>query len=239
MKVPTGLPAECSPAEIADALLELLTQPRFRIAAVDAAAAIARDKPDETAAAALTGLGRFRRLTAVEAGGSRASGASLLAAPACSGLGRLHEAAKEGQGLPFRDVGEKFGIDLLDDRDRAHRELRSALRDVQTPCSRIRSVDFAVEQPFALEAAHDLRGHLDIRAGLRGQGDLRRPFPVFVQPPGAGEQHELDVGEIEGPERLGNATLPAQRGMPEEKSRAVVRLERHQRSARSTSAVSV
>jgi MGT family glycosyltransferase len=51
--------AERSPAEIADALLELLTQPRFREAAVDAAAAIARDKPDETAAAALTGLGRF------------------------------------------------------------------------------------------------------------------------------------------------------------------------------------
>jgi UDP:flavonoid glycosyltransferase YjiC (YdhE family) len=54
-----SMPAECSPAEIADALLELLTQPRFRRAAEDAAAAIARDKPDETAAAALTGLGRF------------------------------------------------------------------------------------------------------------------------------------------------------------------------------------
>jgi UDP:flavonoid glycosyltransferase YjiC (YdhE family) len=51
--------AECSPDEIADALLELLAQARFRKAAVDAAAAIARDKPDETAAAALTGLARF------------------------------------------------------------------------------------------------------------------------------------------------------------------------------------
>jgi UDP:flavonoid glycosyltransferase YjiC (YdhE family) len=51
--------AECSPAEIAHAVLELLTQPRFRRAAEDAAAAIARDKPDETAAAALTGLARL------------------------------------------------------------------------------------------------------------------------------------------------------------------------------------
>jgi MGT family glycosyltransferase len=51
--------AECSPDEIADALLELLAGARFRKAAVAAAAAIARDKPDETAAAALTGLARF------------------------------------------------------------------------------------------------------------------------------------------------------------------------------------
>jgi MGT family glycosyltransferase len=54
-----SMPVESSPAEIAHALLELLTQPRFRKAAEDAAAAIARDRPDETAAAALTGLGRF------------------------------------------------------------------------------------------------------------------------------------------------------------------------------------
>jgi UDP:flavonoid glycosyltransferase YjiC (YdhE family) len=54
-----SMPAESSPAEIAHALVELLAQPPFRAAAEDAAAAIARDKPDETAAAALTGLGRF------------------------------------------------------------------------------------------------------------------------------------------------------------------------------------
>jgi hypothetical protein len=30
-------------------------------------------------------------------------------------LRRLHEAAKERQGLPFRDVGEELGIDLLDE----------------------------------------------------------------------------------------------------------------------------
>jgi UDP:flavonoid glycosyltransferase YjiC (YdhE family) len=53
------VPVESSPSEIASALLELLAQPPFRKAAQDAAVAIARDKPDETAAAALSGLGRF------------------------------------------------------------------------------------------------------------------------------------------------------------------------------------
>jgi UDP:flavonoid glycosyltransferase YjiC (YdhE family) len=53
------LPVDSSPDEIASVLLELLAQPRFRKAAEYAAAAIARDKPDETAAAVLSGLGRF------------------------------------------------------------------------------------------------------------------------------------------------------------------------------------
>jgi len=55
------LPAEAPPAEIASTLVELLSQPRFRRAAVDAAAAIASDRPDETAAAALSGLARLAR----------------------------------------------------------------------------------------------------------------------------------------------------------------------------------
>jgi UDP:flavonoid glycosyltransferase YjiC (YdhE family) len=55
------LPLESSPDEIAAALLELLAQPPFRKAAEDAAAAIARDEPDETAAAVLTSLGRFAK----------------------------------------------------------------------------------------------------------------------------------------------------------------------------------
>jgi UDP:flavonoid glycosyltransferase YjiC (YdhE family) len=50
------LPVTASPLEIAAALLELLAQPRFREAATDAAAAIAADRPDETATEALLGL---------------------------------------------------------------------------------------------------------------------------------------------------------------------------------------
>jgi UDP:flavonoid glycosyltransferase YjiC (YdhE family) len=56
-----ALPVESSPDEIAPALLELLAEPAFTKAAEGAAAAIARGKPDETAAAALSGLGRFAR----------------------------------------------------------------------------------------------------------------------------------------------------------------------------------
>jgi MGT family glycosyltransferase len=53
------LPVESSPDEIASGLRELLAGPWFKKAAGEAAAAIARDKPDETAAAALTSLARF------------------------------------------------------------------------------------------------------------------------------------------------------------------------------------
>jgi MGT family glycosyltransferase len=55
------LPVDSSRDDIASALLELLARPAFTNAAEDAAAAIASDKPDETAAAALSGLGRFAR----------------------------------------------------------------------------------------------------------------------------------------------------------------------------------
>ena len=50
------LPVEASPDEIASALVELLARPQFREAAADAAAAIAADRPDETAIEALLSL---------------------------------------------------------------------------------------------------------------------------------------------------------------------------------------
>jgi len=55
------LPVEASPAEIASALVELLAQPQYREAAVGAAAAIAADRPDETAIEALLGLAHLAR----------------------------------------------------------------------------------------------------------------------------------------------------------------------------------
>jgi hypothetical protein len=51
-----GVPVESSPEEIASALIELLARPQYREAARRAAVAIAADMPDETAAAALSGL---------------------------------------------------------------------------------------------------------------------------------------------------------------------------------------
>jgi UDP:flavonoid glycosyltransferase YjiC (YdhE family) len=55
------LPVEASLSEIASALVELLAQPRFPEAAADAAAAIAADRPDETAIEALLGLAHLAR----------------------------------------------------------------------------------------------------------------------------------------------------------------------------------
>jgi UDP:flavonoid glycosyltransferase YjiC (YdhE family) len=55
------LPVAASPDEIESALLELLAQPRFREAPEGAATAIATGRPDQTAAAALSSLGRFAR----------------------------------------------------------------------------------------------------------------------------------------------------------------------------------
>jgi UDP:flavonoid glycosyltransferase YjiC (YdhE family) len=55
------LPVEASPSEIASVLIELITQPRFRKAAAGVATVIATDRPDETAAEALSGLARLTR----------------------------------------------------------------------------------------------------------------------------------------------------------------------------------
>src|SRR5207247_9450434 len=89
-----------------------------------------------------------------------------------------------------------------------------------------------------LQAAQHLRRHLDVDARERGERDLRRMLTLPIQPPGAGEEHELDVGEIERSERLGYATLPPQRGLPQEEPEALAGLKRHQRCARAPSASS-
>lgn len=52
------LPVEASPAEIASAFGDLLTQPQFREGAATAAESIAADEPDDTAAEALLRLAR-------------------------------------------------------------------------------------------------------------------------------------------------------------------------------------
>jgi hypothetical protein len=58
------------------------------------------------------------------------------------------------------------------------------------------------------------RAHLDVRPRLTSQLELVGDQAVVVQPPGAGEQHELHVGQAEGGEHRGDLPLPAQRGVP-------------------------
>jgi UDP:flavonoid glycosyltransferase YjiC (YdhE family) len=55
-----SVPVESSPEKIASSLVELISQPQYTEAAKRAAAAIAADMPDETAAAALSGLAHRR-----------------------------------------------------------------------------------------------------------------------------------------------------------------------------------
>src|SRR5206468_4491959 len=121
--------------------------------------------------------------------------------------------AKESPGIRLGHGGEELRVDLLDGRDRPWGEPCSQSGDAQPTRARIGGVDLALEQALALEAAQYLRGHLDIGARLRRQPDLRWALALLVQPPGAGEQHELDMGEVERGQRVGDATLPAQRGV--------------------------
>ena len=103
-------------------------------------------------------------------------------------------------------LGEELGVDLLDDRDRARREPCPALGHTHPACASVGGVDLAFDQALTLQAAQHLRGHLDIGARLRGQRDLARTLTLLVQPLSAGEQHELDMGEIERRQRPGDAT---------------------------------
>src|SRR5205823_5900362 len=127
--------------------------------------------------------------------------------------------------------------DPLHDRDRARGEAGAPASDAQPQGAGVRAIDIALDQTLPFQAAQHLRGHLDVGAGERGEDDLRRTPTLLIQPPGAGEKHELDVGEIERGERLRDASLPTQRRVPEQESGALARVK-HQPSANSTSAAS-
>lgn len=58
-------------------------------------------------------------------------------------------------------------------------------------------VDVALHEPLDLQGPQDLRGHLDVGAGLAGQRLLVRRLASLAQPPGAGQQDELHVCEVE------------------------------------------
>jgi hypothetical protein len=63
---------------------------------------------------------------------------------------------------------------------------------------------------------------------LPGKGELVGRLAMAVEPPGAGQHDELGMREAQRGECCSDATLPAQRGMPQQKSGTVTRLERRQ-----------
>src|SRR6266508_448854 len=145
----------------------------------------------------------------------------------------MREPAEDLQGIRRRDLFEELRVDLLDDGDRARSEAPAPPSDAQPQSAGVRAVDLTLDQALPFQTAQHLRGHLDVGARKCGECGLRGALTLLIQPPGAGQKHELYVGEIERSERLGDATLPTQRRMPEQESGALARVK-HQRSARST-----
>src|SRR5436309_4507279 len=127
----------------------------------------------------------------------------------------MRKPAEDLQGIRRRDLFEELRVDLLDDGDRTRSEARAPPSDAQPQGAGVRAVDLTLDQPLPFQAAQHLRGHLDVGARERGERGLRWALTLLIQPPSAGQKHELDVGEIERSERLGDAALPTQRGMPE------------------------
>src|SRR5205085_5257858 len=97
------------------------------------------------------------------------------------------------------------------------------------------AVHLPPDQVLSLKTTQHLGGHLDVGAGERGELDLRGLAAILVQPPGASQKNELNVGETQRREGTSDAALPSQCGMPEQEPRALARMK-HQRSACSTSA---
>lgn len=140
--------------------------------------------------------------------------------------GKVGEAAQEAKCLSLGDGGEEAGVDVFDDRDRSRGEGCSAFGYSYPAGAGNGGIDVAFDQALALEATEHLGGHLDVRSCLCCDRHLVRMCALLVQPPGAGEQHELDVREIERRQRLGDVTLPAQRRVPEQEPWARARLKR-------------
>jgi hypothetical protein len=64
-------------------------------------------------------------------------------------------------------------------------------------------------QALGLQGTDDLRGHHHVGVGVIGQFALTRLTSVRDEPPGAGQEHELNVRQVHGPQGSGHLSLPA------------------------------
>jgi len=67
----------------------------------------------------------------------------------------------------------------------------------------------AIDQPAGREFADHLAGHHGVGVGVLDELDLAGRLAVVVsEPPQRGEQHELNVGQLVGGQRLADLALP-------------------------------
>ncbi len=96
------------------------------------------------------------------------------------------------QGLEQRDVHRFNGL------DGPGRQGRPGGSDDNPAGSGVIGIDLTGDQTLLLEGSDDLRRHLHIGTCVRGERGLRWLLVVRVEPPGAGEQHELNVRQPSG-----------------------------------------
>src|SRR5207247_6185713 len=104
---------------------------------------------------------------------------------------------KYARGVACREVCDELRVDPLGERDRARSEPSSPRGDAPPARASVGIVHRALDEALALEVAQHLRRHLDVDPRLCSQCDLARTLALLVEPPGAGQQHELDVREVE------------------------------------------
>lgn len=134
---------------------------------------------------------------------------------------------------------EQRSIHRLHDLDGSRGQGCARSCDDEPAGTGVGGVDVASDQAPFLESPDDLGGHFHVGACVRGQGSLRRLLTVGVEPPGAGQQDELDVGETERFERGHDLALPTQGQMPQQKTRALLWLLDHGAAARALIGITV
>jgi hypothetical protein len=114
-------------------------------------------------------------------------------------------------------------VGRFDSRQRlAHQDL-AARREVQQASAAVAWVLCPRQQASRLKLAQYLARHHRIGAGVLGQAGLGG-FSVTMlgEPPQRGEQHELDVRELVGGQRLTDPPLPGEGGAPEQEAWALL-----------------
>jgi hypothetical protein len=117
-------------------------------------------------------------------------------------------------------AGEKPRVDVLYGNDGAPREASTVASWSQTPRPSVVRIDGALDQSLCLKPSHHLGRHLHIGPRLARKLQLVRRASLLLKPPRTRQQYELDMRQLELPERRSDRPLPGEREMPQKESRA-------------------